>query len=74
MSEGVGVFPGLDEALIGYGQQWSRPMLAVYSQRKIVEALEGQGMNREEALDWFSFNIECAWYGEQTPIILKDLP
>tara|TARA_Y100001970_G_C13957674_1_gene711560 strand:+ start:334 stop:558 length:225 start_codon:yes stop_codon:yes gene_type:complete len=67
------VFDGLDSALLGFGSQWSREPVAVYSQAKIITTLQQQGMTREEAEEYYSFNIECMWCGEQTPLILEDL-
>ena len=66
------IFNGLESALIGYGTQWSRKPVAVYSESKILEALQEQGMDYEEAVEWFDFNIRCLWCGEQTPLILED--
>jgi hypothetical protein len=66
-------FDGLDSALIGYGSQWSKNQLAVYSETKIIEALIDQGMDYEEARDWYGHNIECLWCGEETPLIVRDL-
>ena len=65
-------FDGLDSALIGYGRQWSRDELAIYSETKIIEALQDQGMDYEEAVDWYCHNIECLWCGENTPLIVRD--
>ena len=69
---GVITFDGLDAAIIGYGNQWSREPVAVYSERKIWDVLQGQGMSFEDAVEWYDFNIRCLWCGEQTPLILED--
>jgi hypothetical protein len=29
-------------------------------------------MNDEEAIEWFEYNIDCAYVGEHTPIICQD--
>ncbi len=31
-----------------------------------------ESMTEEEAIEFFEFNIECAFVGEQTPIWCKD--
>lgn len=60
---------GMDSALIGYAIQWGSPALAVYDAERIIEILSKQ-MGYEEAAEFFSFNIECAYVGPGTPLIL----
>lgn len=65
---------GLDPALLGIGSQGGSREFFVYSAAKILECLcTEQGMDQEEALEWFSNNIESMWAGETTPIILWDV-
>ena len=59
----------LDKAIIGYDD---KQMKVIYSSTKIIEELMSQGMNDEEAIDWFEYNIDCAYVGEHTPIICQD--
>ena len=62
---------GFDYAIIGVGRQHSKQMLVVYSREKCIEVLvKTQGMTHEEAEEYFSFNCECAWVGEGTPMIV----
>ena len=61
---------GLDEAFIGIGWQFNTP-LAVYDRDKCIEILESQGMTPEEAQEYFYFNTQGAYVGEQTPIFLE---
>jgi len=63
---------GLDEAFIGIGWQFSVP-LAVYDRDKCIEILESQGMTPEEAQEYFYFNTQGAYVGEQTPIFLEKI-
>lgn len=67
------LFTGLDDALIGIGQQFNR-YLAVYDYDKIIETLMASDMDPEEADDFFWFNIQGAYVGENTPIILHMKP
>lgn len=60
---------GMDDAIIGYAIQWGSPALVVYDAERIVEILSKQ-MGYEEAAEFFSFNIECAYVGPGTPLIL----
>jgi hypothetical protein len=61
---------GLDEAFIGIGWQFNTP-LAVYDRDKCMEILESQGMTPEEAQEYFYFNTQGAYVGEQTPIFIE---
>lgn len=63
---------GLDEAFIGIGWQFNTP-LAVYDRDKCIEILESQGMLPEEAQEYFYFNTQGAYVGEQTPIFLEKI-
>ena len=65
-------FDGLDEALMGSGSQYSKKLLAVYSSSKIIKCLIREGMTEEEALEYYNFNIACAWVGDGTPFIVND--
>jgi hypothetical protein len=59
----------MDEAIVGYAIQWGSPALVVYDAEKIIEILS-KDMGYEEAVEYFSFNIECAYVGPGTPLIL----
>jgi hypothetical protein len=60
---------GLEDAFIGIATQHGRPPHAVYDREKCIEIL-AQEMSRDEAEEYFSFNIECAYVGESTPSFL----
>ena len=62
---------GLDDAIIGYGQQFPKEPLLVYDYDKCVEIFMAQGMSHEEAVEWMEFNVVNAYYGEGTPIFIR---
>lgn len=59
---------GFDEAILGvYNDR------LVYSRTKCIEILVNvDGMSYDEANEYFDFNVECAYVGEQTPIWVDD--
>ncbi len=61
---------GFNEALIGV--RLSDSPVAVYSYRKCIEILM-EDMQEEEAMEYFDFNILCAYLGEKTPIFIESL-
>jgi len=64
---------GFEQAFIGISRRCSKPSLATYSRDKCIEILVNRdGMTWEAAEDFFSFNIEGAWVGENAPIILDN--
>lgn len=58
------LWDGLDEAIIGISSDGR----VVYDIEKIISELQKQGMEEEEAMEWYGFNIESAYVGEYTPI------
>ena len=61
---------GFDEAIIGFGCQYSQNVVAVYSEEQIIEKL-AEEMSYEDAVEYYGFNIACAWVGPNTPIIVS---
>jgi len=60
---------GHDHAIMGYATDGR----VIYSANQIVEGLmERDSMTEEEADEFFSFNIECAYVGDYTPIYMYE--
>lgn len=60
---------GFDDAILGVDETTMR---VIYSVKKCREILMEQGMNDEEALDYFNFNTRGSYVGDQTPIWCDD--
>ena len=58
---------GFDDAIVGYDGANSR---LVYDTKKVIDALVQQGMDEEEAIEYFDFNIAGSHFGEGTPIFI----
>jgi hypothetical protein len=65
---------GFDKAIIGTASVWKqhgKVETLIYSAEAILEVLmKRDKMTAEEALEFLSFNIEGAYVGEKTPIIM----
>lgn len=61
---------GFDEAVIGIATDFTEPRL-IYSVSKCLEILE-KDMDKEEALEYFTYNVSGSYVGEQTPIFCWD--
>lgn len=60
---------GFEDAFIGIGRRFGKPV-AVYDRLKCVEQIAKE-MPQEDADEYFSFNVEGAFVGEQTPIFME---
>lgn len=62
-----------DEAIIGIAQRADSLIAVCYSEPKVLELLmEHDGMDADEAMEWYQFNILGAYVGESTPIFIDD--
>jgi hypothetical protein len=63
---------GLESAFMAIGRQFTHPV-AIYSYRKTIKILmRDHQMDKEEAIEYFDFNIAGAFIGDQTPVFLQD--
>jgi len=60
---------GFDEAVIGLDEPSLR---LIYSVKKIIDILIGEGMTEEDALEHFYYNVSGGYVGELTPIWCQD--
>lgn len=60
---------GFDEAIIGIDE---KDMRLIYSVSKCIDILEKDGMNYEEAVEFFYYNVSGSYVGEKTPIWCYD--
>ena len=75
------LFDDLDDAIIGVGHQHGTTPVAIYDREKCIEILADKFAEHgspkvdhlAEAIEWFEFNIGCAYVGEHTPIFLEKL-
>jgi hypothetical protein len=66
---------GFDDAILGvvFDNMNAVPRIA-YSITKCLEVLiKRDNMSKEEALEFFDFNVQGAYVGEKTPIWVDDL-
>ena len=64
---------GHDDAILGPACIWrgsSRVDVLVYDAELIRESLMRDGMDSEDAREFIEFNIEGAYVGEDTPILV----
>ena len=60
---------GFDDSILGYDTKGR----VIYSINSILDTLvDRDGMDYDEAQEYFGFNIECAYVGEYTPIYMYE--
>jgi hypothetical protein len=70
MSEAL-IANGFDEAIIGLGRQFNSEVV-VYDEDKCLQILmDRDGMDYEEAQEFFEFNVVGAYVGKHTPIYVR---
>ena len=55
---------------MGVGERYGGPPVAVLDVEKMLTQLEGQGMTREDAVEYFEYNVLGAFVGEPSPVYL----
>jgi hypothetical protein len=66
--------PEFDAAILGIVTVAGQPDRVLYSTEKFLDVLVSQGMSRDDAVEWYDFNVSCAYMGERTPAFLEEPP
>ena len=62
---------GFDEAILGVVERINL-LVVCYDRNKIIEILMTRdGMDEEEAWEYYQLNIAGAWVGESTPVFIE---
>lgn len=64
--------PYYDSCILGVAERFGGEYYVAYSKQRVIRALCNQGMNYDEACEWFSYNTIGAWLGEHTPIFIDE--
>jgi hypothetical protein len=63
---------GFEDAFVGVVTGKGREPVVCYDRERCIGVLIARdGMSREEAEEFFGFNVEDAWVGERTPVFLE---
>lgn len=66
---------GFDDAIIGIASRCGQNDIIAYDVSKCLTILqERDGMDYEEALEFFEYNVIGAYMGENTPIFINTQP
>lgn len=64
------LYDGFDRAILGVAERASGGLFVCYDRAGVLKALQGQGMDEDEALEWYEFNVLGGYVGEHTPCFL----
>lgn len=71
--EDVVLLDGLDTAILGLVKlQPNGATVVAYSIKMILNSLVADGMDGDEAYEYFNSNIECLYAGLNTPVFVQD--
>jgi hypothetical protein len=62
---------GFDKCCVGIVERYGMDTIFCYDQEMIIKELMVQGMNEDEAWEYFDFNILNAWMGDGTPCFIN---
>ena len=63
---------GFEQAFIGIARRCGQPAIAAYDRDRCIGILvDRDGMSYDEAEEFFEFNVQGAWVGPHTPVILE---
>lgn len=61
---------GLESAFVGVGTNNNNKMCAIYDVDECINSLIKDGLTCTEACEYFDYNIESAYVGENAPIFI----
>ena len=70
-AEGAVIAEGFDAAILGYAYTPGIGERLIYDAQSCIAILVEQGMDQDAAIEYFEFNMEGAFVGEQTPLFLN---
>ncbi len=65
--------PEFDVAIVGVLERFGATDAVCYDYDKVIQVLIDQGMDAEDAREWYEFNILGAWMGDTTPVFVRGL-
>jgi hypothetical protein len=64
------IYHGLDHAVVGMAERFNSGPFLVYDYEQVIRGLMADGLDYEDALEHFQFNIIGGWVGDRTPAFL----
>ena len=68
--DGMLTMDGYEDCVAGIVERFGQEGIVCYDKEKVLQKLMSDGMDEEEALEFFYFNQIGAWMGEGTPCFI----
>lgn len=65
------LYDGFDKALVGFGAAFTNAVCAVYDYDECIRILIEDGMDADDAEEYFEFNVRGTYAGATTPIFIS---
>lgn len=59
-----------DQAIVGVAERCGMESVVVYDRHEVIEALVRDGLNDEEAQEFYEFNMLGAYVGDRSPMFI----
>ena len=69
--EDIVLFDDIEEAFVGVAERFGVGPVALYDYAKCIDIYIRDGMDYEEAVEHFNFNVIGTWAGEKTPVFAR---
>jgi len=71
IAEGAVMLDGFDNCVVGVSESFGEEPRLIYSKSKIIKVLM-ENMSREDAVEYYYYNIVGGHFGTQNPIFIQD--
>ena len=61
---------GFDDCIAGVVERIGQDPIICYDKAKVIDQMIADGMDQEEAVEYFEFNQIGSWVGDRTPCFL----
>lgn len=65
------IMDGFDDCISGVVERFGQNPIVCYDREKVISQLQSEGMELDEAEEYFMFNQMGAWIGDSTPCFLS---
>ena len=71
VTEGMLTMDGYEDCIAGIVERFGQESIVCYDKEKVLKKLQDDGMEEDEAIEFFYFNQLGAWMGEGTPCFIS---
>tara|TARA_E500000305_G_scaffold92393_1_gene80457 strand:+ start:764 stop:994 length:231 start_codon:yes stop_codon:yes gene_type:complete len=73
MDNGMLTMDGYDDCIVGIVERFGMEPIVCYDKDKVLQRHRDDGMDYDEAIEFFEYNQLGAWVGDRTPCFISPL-